>query len=75
MSGTSSATASRTLQFAVEKSIVSKVKRMEVLAFEQPASTSTLQHAIAENRAPLLGRTVECSYLKYVCCVCCSVIS
>ena len=74
MSGTSSATASRTLQFAVEKSMVSKVKRMEVLAFEQPASASTLQHAIAENRAPL-GRTVECSCLKYVCCVCCSVIS
>ena len=38
MSGTSSATASRTLQFPVEKSMVRKVKRMEVSTFEQPAS-------------------------------------
>ena len=70
MSGTSSATASRTLQFPVEKSMVRKVKRMEGSTFEQPASALTaLQHAIAENRTPIRRWTVECSYLQYVCCV------
>ena len=77
MSGTSSATASRTLQFPVEKSIVSKVKRMEVSTFEQPASA--LARPSARYRwkpSPLIwGWTVACSYLKYVCCVFITVVS